>query len=108
MDVLLEVIRQTAVSSETMLLLFSASDVVASTDAVLVMVPACVGLTTISTVAVIPSPIVPSWQVTTFPDGGSQVPWLGVAETKVTLEGSVSVTTTPADATGPLFVTVIL
>jgi hypothetical protein len=58
------------------------------------------------TVAEFPLAIVPRLQVTTPPDGGAQLPWLGVAETKVTLGGRVSVTTTPADGSGPLLVTV--
>jgi hypothetical protein len=36
-----------------------------------------------------------------------QLPWLGVAETKITLEGNVSVTVTPVAADGPLLVKVI-
>jgi hypothetical protein len=96
------------VSSEVVLLAEAESGVRVSTDALLVITPACVGLTTISTVAESPLPNAPNSHVTTFPEGGgpSQVPWLGLTETKVTLEGRTSLTATAGVASGPLFVTV--
>ena len=79
--------RQTDVFSESELLPWLGSGVDDVTEAVLVMVPATVGRTTISTVAVTPFPIVPRLHVTIPPDSPHD-PWLGVAETKVTLGGS--------------------
>ena len=77
------------------------------TEAVLVIIPCTVGSTTMSTVAVAPFPIVPRLHVTVPPDSLHD-PWLGVAERKVTVDGSWSVTLTPDDASGPLFATVIV
>jgi molybdopterin-binding protein len=59
--------------------------------AVLVSGPAAVGVTTISTVALAPLASDPRSQLT-VPLEGPQVPWLGVAEAKVTPSGRVSVT----------------
>jgi hypothetical protein len=75
------------VSSESVLLPWLGSGVEALTEAVLVIVPAVLGFTTISTVAVPSAFIVPRLQVTVPPDS-AQVPWDGVAETNVALEGS--------------------
>jgi hypothetical protein len=107
-DCLCEVIRHVLVSSVSVLLAMTGSGVRVCTDAVLVMNPACVGLTTMVTVADPPLPIAPRSHVTTFPPGGgpSQVPCIEETETKVTLKGSVSLTDTLGVASGPLFVTV--
>jgi hypothetical protein len=86
-DDLREVIRQADVSSESALLSPLGSGVEALTEAVFVIVPGTVGLTTMSIVAISPVPIVPRLQVTVPPDS-PQVPWVGVAETNVTLGGS--------------------
>jgi hypothetical protein len=75
------------------------------TLALLVITSTTVGLTTILTVAVAPLARFPTLQVTVPPDR-VQLPWLGVAETKATLEGNVSVTSTPVASDGPLLVTV--
>jgi hypothetical protein len=101
-----EVMRQTDVFSESELLPSAlGSGVDAVTEAELVISPATVGLTTMSSVAVAPLPIVPRLHVTIPPDSPHD-PWLAVAETKVTLGGSWSVTVTLDAASGPLFVTV--
>ena len=42
------------------------------------------------------------------PDGGKQLPWLGVDDIWVTVEGNVSVIVTPVAVSGPLLVTVIV
>jgi hypothetical protein len=79
--------RQIEVLSESALFPPAGSGVEAVTDAVLVMVPATVGLTTMAIVTVAPVPIVPRVQVTVPPEW-LQLPWAGVAETNVTLDGS--------------------
>jgi hypothetical protein len=84
-------------------LLGSAS--VAVTLAVLVIVPLEVGaLTTIVTVADPALAIVPRLHVT-VPLACVHVPWVAVADTKVTPEGSVSVTVTPLAPLGPALLT---
>ena len=75
------------------------------TVAVFVMEPACLGITAMSIVALPTLPRAPNSQVTT-PESCTQVPWLGVAETNVTLVGNVSVTIIPAASSGPPLVTV--
>lgn len=97
--------RQTVVLSESALSCPFGSVAEEKTDAVLVMVPAESGLTTMSIVAVAPLPIVNRSHVTVPPDS-TQLPWVGVAETNITLGGSWSMTVTPRAASGPLFVTV--
>jgi len=74
----------------------------AATLAVFVRVPTAVGLTRIVTVACPEFASVPRLQLTV----AVQVPWLGVAETKVTLAGTASVKVTPVAGEGPLLVTV--
>jgi hypothetical protein len=103
-DDLRDVIRQTDALWESVLLPPLGSVVEALTEAVLVIVPADVGLTTMSIVAS-PLPIVPRLQVTIPPDS-PQVPWVDVAETNVTLGGSRSMTVTPEAASGPWLATV--
>jgi hypothetical protein len=70
--------RQIDVTTESMLLISFGSGVSALTDAVFVMVPAEVGLTTMSTVATAPFAIDPREHVT-VPIDSSQLPWLGAA-----------------------------
>ena len=77
------------------------------TVAVLVIVPAAVGATAIVTVALDPFERVPILQVTVLPVL-VQLPCVDVAETYVTLEGSVSISVTPVAVSGPLLVTVIV
>jgi hypothetical protein len=74
----------------------------AATLAVFVTVPAAVGVTTIVTVDLAAFARLPRLQLT----AAVQVPWLGVAETNVTPEGSASVRVTPVTGDGPLFVTI--
>jgi len=82
-----EVMRQTDVLSESELFPSLESGVDAVTEAVLVIIPGTVGSTRMSTVAVAPFPIPPRLHVTVPPDSPHD-PWLGVAETKVTVDGS--------------------
>jgi len=103
-DILLEVLRQTLVSSESVLFSGLGSNAVDETEAVLVIVPAALGFTTMSIVAEDPFVIVPRLHVTVPPDS-VQEPWLGVAETNVTVGGNVSVTSTSEAASGPLLMT---
>src|SRR3989442_1667601 len=73
------------------------------TVAVLVMVPAVAGAGGLmGIVALAPEARLPTEQVT-VPDALVQVPWLALAETKVTPAGSGSVTVTPVAGDGPLF-----
>src|SRR6185503_1683827 len=65
-----------------------------------VIVPAAGGRTLISTPAPCPFVIVPSAQVT-VPLDSEQVPCEGVAESKLTPAGNVSVAETPAALEGP-------
>jgi hypothetical protein len=74
------------------------------TVAVLVIFPIAVGLTTILIVAVAEEARLSRAQVIVLVP--LQVPWLEVAETKVTPDGSVSVTVTPVAADTHLLVTV--
>ena len=78
--------------------------VVPATVAVLVISPAVVGVTTMVTAALAPPARAPRLQVTVV----EHEPWVGVAETKVTPDGSGSVTVTGADGAGALLVTVIV
>src|SRR5437660_9399020 len=73
------------------------------TEALLVIVPAALasGTTLIAMLELLPLASVPTWQVT-VPDDSPQVPWDGVAETKLTPAGRVSVTVTPPAFAGPL------
>jgi hypothetical protein len=90
----------------TLLLPLLGSFVVLATLALLLMVPVAVGVTTIEIVALPGKARLPTLQVT-VPADGVHEPWLGVAETNVTLPGKVSVTVTADAAVGPLLVTVI-
>jgi hypothetical protein len=93
--------------TEPLLLLESGSETPLPTVAVLVMVPDAVAVTTIVTVALAPFPMMPSAQFTVLvPVHG--LPWLGVADTKLTPAGSVSLTDTPVALFGPRLVTVIV
>ncbi len=71
----------------------------ANTCTSLVTVPTSVGVTTSVTVALPPTVSPPRSQTTT--PVPLQLPWLGVAEARVTLAGRVSVSTTPLAAEGP-------
>jgi hypothetical protein len=73
--------------------------------ALFVIVPALCGLTVMVAVAVPELASVPMSQVTT-PDACVQLPWVAVAETKVTPAGNVSVIVTPVALDGPPFVPV--
>jgi len=78
---------------------------VAVTLAVLVSVPLETGaVTTMVTVALDPLAIDPRLQVT-VPALWVQVPWVGVADTKITPAGNVSVRVTPVAALGPALLT---
>jgi hypothetical protein len=79
---------------------------VADTLAVLAILPEVVVVTTTVTVALAPLAKLPRLQVNVPPDGAPQLPWPGVAELKVTLEGMVSVRLTPVAVFGPLLVMV--
>ena len=72
------------------------------TLAVLVIEPWLCGTTLIETLALPPFAIVPRSQVT-VPDACAQVPCEGVAETKVTPAGSVSVSCVDVALDGPAF-----
>jgi hypothetical protein len=74
------------------------------TVAVLVIVPAATGVTTMLTVAEAPPAIVPRLHVTV--DVPAQFPCEGVAEMKVIPAGRVSVRITPLAVEGPLLVTI--
>jgi hypothetical protein len=95
-----------SVDSESLLLLVFGSDWLPVTLAVLVFVPALVGVTTIVTVAEAPLARLPRLQVTMLVP--LQLPWLGVADTKATPVGNVSVIVTPVAVAGPLLLTVIV
>src|SRR5229473_6172092 len=78
------------------------------TVAVLVMVPAVAGAVALMViVALAPEARLPTEQVT-VPEALVQVPWLDVAEPKVTPLGRVSVTVTPVAGDGPLFLATML
>ena len=65
--------------------------------------PAAVGVTTMVTVALPPLAMLPSAQLTVAP--AVQVPWLGVAETRLALAGKVFVRLVAVAISGPRFVT---
>src|SRR5205085_608262 len=81
------------------------SDSVALTVAVFFAEEGVTAVTTMLMVAEEPLLKLPSEQVT-VPLDCEQLPWLGVAETKDTCDGSVSVTDTFVALLGPLLVTV--
>ena len=72
------------------------------TTAVFVILPAAVGVTTMVTVAVVSFAIPPILQVTIVAPR-AQLPRVAVAETNVTLLGSLSESVTPEARSGPLF-----
>ncbi len=74
--------------------------------AVFVMVPAVVGVATISTVAAPPDGMSPSSQKTLLTLGAkSHYPWPGVTETNVTSSGERSLTSTSGNVEAWLLVT---
>ena len=99
-------------SAATMIVVVSVSVLFAALGSVvalvtltmLVMVPVAIGVTTMAT-GVLVTAMVPRSQVTMPPDS-LQLPWPGVADTKVTLAGKVSVRVTAVELAGPLLVTV--
>jgi hypothetical protein len=99
-------VELTVVTAVTALLAVSRSVSFLVTLAVLLMVPATVGVTTIVTVALAPLARVPRVQVMVLVP--LQLPWLADEETNVTPEGRVSVTATPVAVLGPLLVTVMV
>src|SRR5216683_1540043 len=76
------------------------------TVAVFVIDPRAVAVAVRETEAVAPFAKVPRLHATIV-GLGTQVPWLGVAETNVRPAGSTSVTVTPVELDGPLLVTAI-
>ena len=92
------------VLSVAVLFAMSESGSLAVTRAVLVIVPVVEEstVTTMVTVAVLPLAMSPKLQVT-MPSASLQgPPWLGLADTKVTPAGKVSVTITPVASEGPV------
>src|SRR5215210_7027587 len=90
----------TLVSTDTLLLALFGSATAELTLALLVSFPACLGVTTIVTLAIAPPGArLPRWQITVAPR--LHEPWLGVAETSVTPDGRVSVTFTLGAVLGP-------
>ena len=67
------------------------------------IVPGAPVSTLISTVTFAPLAIVPSAQMTVLPER-TQLPWVGVADTKVTPAGSVSLSDTLGALAGPVVV----
>src|SRR5438132_520610 len=95
----------TWVVADAVLLALFGSDSLPVTVALLVMVPAVAGaVALIVIVALAPEARGPTAQVT-VPEALVQVPWVELADTNVTPEGSVSVTVAPVAASGPLLVT---
>lgn len=92
------------ITAGVMLLLSLGSVKLPVTLAVLLIVPATVGVTTIVTVTGDPVATVPKLQVTVPPN--VQVPWVDVADTGVTPAGSGSNTVVPVAGYVLLFVTV--
>jgi hypothetical protein len=103
-DDLLDVIRQIEVSTESRLLPVTGSLVDALTLAVLVIEPACLGITAISIDTVAPLARSPKSHVTT-PASLRHDPCVGVAETKSTVGGIASTTAVRVAVSGPPFVT---
>src|SRR5206468_4257978 len=100
----------TVVVTDAVLLAWLLSGSFPVTEAVFVMVPGEVGVTTTVMVWVAPAARLPISSVSTPAAGVSVAPLvLSVAETKVALAGSVSVTVTPvAPLVGSVLVTVIV
>ena len=97
----------TVVVSLAMLLVASRSEVVLVTVTLFMTSPSTVGTTRMVTAGLAPAAMDPRLHVTA-PGDLVHVPCVDVAETKVTLPGSVSVSTTSVEVSGPLFVTVIV
>src|SRR5229473_5788785 len=98
----------TCVAAEAVLLAVFGSGSLPFTVAVLVTVPAVAGAVALMViVALAPEARLPTEQVT-VPEAKVQVPWLEVAEPKVTPLGRVSVTVTPVAGDGPLFLATML
>ena len=76
------------------------------TEAVFESVPAAVGVTTRLTVAFAPTAIIPSSQTMVLVP--VQLPWLGVAETKFTPGGKLSVSVADAGLLGSILDTVMV
>ena len=76
------------------------------TEAVFESVPAVVGVTTKLTVALLPAAIKPRLQLTVLVP--VQLPWLGVAETKFTPAGKISVIVAVIERLGSTLVTVMV
>jgi len=77
------------------------------TLAVFVIEPTAVAVAVRETEVVAPFAKVPRLHATIM-GLGTQVPWLGVAETNVRPAGSTSVITTPVELDGPLLVTAMV
>lgn len=92
----------TVVSSVSELLPPAGSVSLPATEAVLFRFPVANGLTMMVTVAVLCLGRLPMLQMTVLVP--LQLPWLGTAETKATVAGKLSVTTTPVAFEGPLLI----
>jgi hypothetical protein len=86
---------------------FGSATALATVTVFVIVVPpaAAVGVTTMVAVALAPAANVPIVQVT-VPPACVQVPAVDIADTKITLAGSVSVSVVPVAGFGPLLVTV--
>src|SRR5437773_11921065 len=87
------------------LFVWSKSDSLPLTLAVLLRLPAVVGVTTSVIVAEAPLAKVPRLQVIVLVP--LQLPWVDVTETRMTSDGNVSSIFTPVAVEGPLLVTVM-
>jgi hypothetical protein len=98
----------TIVNAVAMLLVVLGSLSLPATLAVLLMLPALLGITTIVIVALAPLFRAPRLQIIILLR--LQFPWLGVAETKLTrgLVGNMSITVTSVASEGPLLVMVMM
>src|SRR5437762_2757747 len=105
-----EALPFTVVVTLARLLAWFVSSWAPSTEAVSVIAPAAVGVTTTVIVWVAPAARLPMASVTTFPVGVNVVPLVvSVAETKVALAGNTSVSVTPVAAVvALLFLTVMV
>ena len=94
------------VVSSVSLLLPGVGSSKSETEAVFESVPAAVGVTTRLTVALVPAAIVPRLQTMVLVP--VQLPWLGVAETKFTPAGKISVIVAVIDKLGSTLDTVMV
>ena len=92
----------TEVTTVELLLAAPGSELPPLTPAVLDMLPAVVGVTTILIVAVAFMARLPSEHTTVAELTRLQTPWLEEADTKVTPTGRLSVTVTPVAVLGPV------